>query len=302
MRRLFSSSIIILLSTALAFSQGNSGNQGNPGNQGGNRGNSGNPGQGGGNDDFDDNGPIQIGWGVVTPLPVTSGASSMVVFASFGMKNGPDTTQAGILPPDLTTNTILFVSTSGRLSRNLGVAIVNPGMLSTNVTLTLRKDDGTQLATSTFAVASHQQTSKFITELFSGQSSVPSDLTGTLTVTSASPVSVIGLRFRGANFSTLPVTNLAAPTSMPTISTGIGGAGALLLPQFAAGGGWATEIDVVNTGTNSLTLRVDLFKPDGTALSVTLNRQTASSFTDLTIPPGGVLTLSPRDSNGDSRF
>jgi hypothetical protein len=47
---------------------------------------------------------------------------------------------------------------------------------------------------------------------------------------------------------------------------------------------------------------VDLFKPDGTPLSATLNRQTAISFTDLTIPAGGVLTLSPRDNNGDSRF
>jgi len=78
--------------------------------------------------------------------------------------------------------------------------------------------------------------------------------------------------------------------------------GAVLLPQFAANGGWATEIDILNAGSASLAVRVDLFKPDGTALTATLNGQSGSSLTNITIPAGGVVTLSPRDSNGDSRF
>ena len=89
---------------------------------------------------------------------------------------------------------------------------------------------------------------------------------------------------------------------MPTISEGVGGALAVLLPQFAAGGGWTTEVVLVNTATTSITARVDLFKADGTPLSTTLNDQTGSSFTNLTIPAGGVLTLAPRNSVGDSVF
>lgn len=285
MRKIFGSLVVFLLSATLSFAEGNSG-------------------QNNKHDDFDDDRPIQVGWAVITPAAgaTSSSTNGMVVFASFGKNNGSDTTQAGIFPPALTTNTILFVNSSGRLSRNLGVAIVNPGSSSTNVTMTLRREDGTLLATKTIQVASHHQESKFVTELFSGQSAVPSDLTGTLTITSTSPISVIGLRFRGANFSTLPVTSLSTPGTMPAITTEIGGAGALLLPQFATGGGWATEIDIVNTGTTSLIVCIDLFKPDGSALTATLNRQTASSFTNLTIPAGGVLTVSPRDNNGDSRF
>ena len=212
-----------------------------------------------------------------------------------------------MLPPDLTTNAILFVDSSGRLSKNLGVAIMNPNSSNVNVAMTLRKNDGTALGTATVNVPSHQQVSKFVTELFSDRSSVPSDVTGTLAITSAGssdlPVSVIGIRFRGANFSTLPVTNLSgASGSLPTIAAGVGGPGAILLPQFATGGGWATELVMANTGTSSLTVRVDLFKSDGTSLTATLNGQTAGSFTNLTIPAGGVLVLAPRDRNGADDF
>jgi hypothetical protein len=89
---------------------------------------------------------------------------------------------------------------------------------------------------------------------------------------------------------------------VPTISAGIGGAGAVLLPQFATGGGWATEIVLSNTGTTAMTARVDLFKSDGTPLTATLNNQTSSSFSNLTIPAGGVITLAARNTTGDSVF
>jgi len=255
--------------------------------------------QGRGHDDHDDAGPIQAGYAVVTPSTSTS---QMAVFATFGMRRGQEAIQAGVIPASLTTNAILFVDASGKLSKNLGVAIVNPGSTSTNVTLTLHKADGTELGHTTVTVPARQQTSKFVTELFASQSSVPKELTGTLSITSPTPVSVIGLRFRGPNFSTLPVTSLSAAAPIPSIATGIGGAGAVLLPQFAAGGGWATEIVIANTGTSSITVRVDLFKQDGTSLTASLNGTSASSFTNIVVPAGGVFVLAPRDDSGDDDF
>src|SRR5262249_17806068 len=139
-------------------------------------------------------------------------------------------------------------------------------------------------------VPSHQQMSKFVTELFPSPSTIPSNLTGTLAITSSGtstlPVAVVGLRFRGRNFSTVPATNLA-PAS-PSGSYGLVGPNAVILPQFAANGGWATEIVLINTGSTALTVRVDLYKQDGTPLTASLNGQTASSFTNLTIPANGV--------------
>jgi hypothetical protein len=290
MRRFLGISILVLFSAAIALAQ-------EPSDQGRLD-----------RDDHDDKAPVQSGYAVVTPATTSGTTTGLVVFETFGLRGeASGTTQAGVLPPDLTTNAMMFVDKSGRLSKNLGVAIVNPNSTNSNVSLTLRKDDGTQLATTTVNVPSHQQTSKFVTELFATQSSVPSDVKGTLVITTvgtSGPVSVIGLRFRGRNFSTLPATNLSGNAGpLPSIATGVGGAGAILLPQFAAGGGWATELVLVNTNTSAMmTVRVDLFKADGTPLSAALNGKTASSFTDLNIPAGGVLILAPRDQDGDDDF
>src|SRR2546423_12336352 len=162
MRRLFGTVVVVLFSAVLAVGQGTSRGRGET------------PGQipvQDDRDDHNDGAPVQSGFGVVTPVAVTTGGTvtGLVVFETFGLRGGPSgTTQAGVLPPDLTTNSILFVDRSGRLSKNLGVAIVNPNGSDATVSLTLRKNDGTQLATSSLTVPSHKQTSKFITELFTG--------------------------------------------------------------------------------------------------------------------------------------
>ena len=294
MRKLLLIFTLILVFTTLGLAQG----QGNSGNVGEDR------------DDHDDNGPVQAGFAVITPVAVTtsSSTSGLVVFGSFGLRHGNSgTTQAGVLPPDLTTNAVMFVDANRRLAKNLGVAIVNPNSSNVNVTLTLRGNDGMQLGTTNVNVPSLQHVSKFITELFASQSSVPKDVTGMLAITTAGssnlPVSVIGLRFRGENFSTIPITSLSGTTTpLPTIATGVGGPGAILIPEFAAGGGWATELVLANTGTSSLTVRVDLFKENGTPLTAKLNGQNASTFNNITIPAGGVVVLAPRDTGGDDDF
>jgi hypothetical protein len=273
-------------------------------------------------DDHHDKDPVQAGYAVITPVFVetsagpggtttatTTSTSGLVVFETFGLRydGGASTTQAGVLAPDLTTKAMLFVDSEGRLGKNIGVAIVNPNSTSANVDLTLRKADGTTAAMGTLNVPSHQQVSRMVMQLFSSSSSIPSDVTGTLVISSSGssnlPVSVIGLRFRGDNFSTIPATNLAGVTSpLPNITPDAGGPGAILLPQFAAGGGWATELVMVNSSTGPMQVRVDLFKQDGTPWSTSLNGKTASSFTGINIPPGGVAILAPRNKEGDDDF
>jgi hypothetical protein len=238
--------------------------------------------------------PVQAGFAVITPVGAPTGGT-MTVLAAFGRNNGPDVQQLVIQPVGVTTSAVVFVSGSGTLSRNLGVAIVNPDSTSANVTLTLRDRGGIELAAQTIVVEGHHQTSKLVTELFTSPKSLPRDLTGALYVTSSSPVAVAGLRFRGASFSALPVTSMGTSLSLPTFSPGVGGTGAVLLPQFAMGGGRETEIVLANPGTTDLNVRLDLFKQDGTALIARLNAANASSFTDLIIPAGGVLTLAPRN-------
>jgi hypothetical protein len=191
------------------------------------------------------------------------------------------------------------VNTNGRLSRNLGVAIANPGSTDATLTLTLRGGDGVALGTKTLTVAARKQVAQFVTEMFADQPSVPKDLEGSLFIASNNPVGIVGLRFRGSNSSTLPSTNLSAPLAVPLRETGVGGTAAVLLAHFATGGGWASEIVIANSGTAALTVRVDLYKQDGTALVADFNGESKSSFTNIVIPAGGVFVLSPKDDEED---
>src|SRR5437870_7280056 len=76
-------------------------------------------------DDHDDRAPIQSGYAVITPA--TTSGTGLVVFETFGWRRGGDagTPQAGVQPPDLTTNAVLFEESNRRLSKDLGVAIVD---------------------------------------------------------------------------------------------------------------------------------------------------------------------------------
>jgi hypothetical protein len=256
-------------------------------------------------DDHDDKGPIQAGWAIVTPMTVTTGASSssLVVFATFGFKRGEETLQAGLLPSDLSKESLMFVSASGKLSRNMGFAIVNPNNTAASVEMTLHDEEGQVIgASKTITVASGNQKAEFVTSVFADRPEVPKDFTGTVSLKSNMAVSMTGLRFRGANFSTIPITNLSQAFPAPERGAGVGGPNAVIVPQFATGGGWATELVLVNTGGQKITVRVDLFKPDGTPMTVRLNGEEKNSFTDIVIPGGGVFELSPKDSDGHSRF
>lgn len=256
-------------------------------------------------DDHEDGGPVRAGYAIITPMATTTAANALalVVFATFGFQKGEETTQAGILPSVLSRDVIMFLNTLGRLSRNLGIGITNPRTAAANVTFALFDDMGHSAGTSkTVAVKGMQQTAQFVTDIFGDRPEIPRNLTGTLRITSDMPVGIVGLRFRGSNFSSLPITNLSPSTAIPVREGGIGGSNAVLLSRFASGGGWATELVLLNTGLTDLTVRADFFKQDGSAMTVRLNGQSASSFKDLKIPPGGVLELAPKNKDGESRF
>jgi len=220
----------------------------------------------------------------------------LVVFETFGSAI-TGATQAGVLAGAMTTQTVVFASASVRLSRDLGIAIVNPGATTANVTMALRRgSDGTVTGVRTIAVNSHQQVAQYISELFANVPDMPPDFDGSLSIASDNPVAIMGLRFRGATFSTIPITSLSNPIPMLQIATAVGGANAVILPQFAAGGGWSSKIVMSNTTAVPMTVRVDLFKADSTPLTTNLNGQSGSSFQNVAIPAQGIVIENNVDS------
>lgn len=234
-------------------------------------------------------GSLQVGYAIVTDE--TASTAEIDVFGTFGQARSGETTQAGVLASEMTTKAIFFVSVSRSLSRDLGIAIANPGSTPANMLLTLRNDSGATTATRSLLVGARQHTSQFVSQLFTSQT----EFTGTLQIDSNTPVAVLILRFRGSNFSTLSVVNLSAPgVPVPEPLPGIGGAGGFILPQFAAGGGWNSEIVIVNKGSDTCTVRVDLFSQNGTPLFVTMNGVFKSSF-EVVVHAGGTAVLSSQN-------
>jgi len=110
---------------------------------------------------------------------------------------------------------------------------------------------------------------------------VTTPLTGVTTVTTTS----------GPVVTATPVTTTVLTPSVvifPTITVGVGGPGALLLPQVAAGGGWVSQITIANTSGVAQAVRIDFFNPFGAPLPLPFG----SSVPNVVIAPGGVATLS----------
>src|SRR5262249_7331223 len=122
---------------------------------------------------------------------------------------------------------------------------------------------------------------------------------GSLTIQSSTPVSIVGLRFSGQEFSTIPIP-VASPSNVPQQGP-FGGPAASIFPQFAMSGGWATTIGLVNVSSTPIAGRIDIFDPNGNPLPVSWNGAQASTF-NYSIPAKGSAFFAPRDSNGQSPF
>ena len=256
-------------------------------------------------DDHNDSAPLVSGYAVVTTTAgagQAGNAGGLVAFESLGWRINSPAIQASVLPATLTTRMVFFSTANARLSLNTGVGICNPGATDATVTMVLRNAAGAQTSTNTVTVPARQQAAKYVSELFAGVSALPPDFDGTLTVTSNLPVGVVAFRFTNSTFTTIPVASLSASVPLPLLTPSIGGSDGVLLPQFASNGFWATEIVVLNNGTQPITVRIDLFNHDGSPMVATLNHQAASSFANVVVAAGGTAILAPRNASGDSDF
>jgi hypothetical protein len=256
-----------------------------------------------------EDGNVQTGSVVITPDPNASAPLTTLTFGT--LQNGIVQGQAGVVPFGVTTGAALFADLLNNAGRNLGLTIANPGGTTNTITITLKSDDGTNVGTpATINIEPYKQISKFVSDLFSTDTLGQSFL-GSINVQSGTPFAVLGLRFAGANFSTLAAGNTGTTVAVPTrtLSAGssvdipqagaIGGTNAIVLPQFAMGGGWATQIALVNTSSATATGRIDIFDSNGQPLAAKLNGNMKSTFT-YSIPAGGTFVLAPRDVNGQS--
>src|SRR5581483_6871647 len=136
--------------------------------------------------------------------------------------------------------TTLIVDAVPAIGRNLGIAVANSSTTSTLINLTLRDESGNAIGFGTsFTLSAHSQVAKFVTEMFS-TSAIGAAFRGSLEIQSQVPVSIVGLRFSGQEFSTVPIP-VSSASSPQTV-----------FPQFAMSGGWATTLGLVNNGATAV--------------------------------------------------
>jgi hypothetical protein len=210
-----------------------------------------------------------------------------LAFSGFSFTSLPPATQITAVNVTNTTNAAVITNNSAVVATTVpvgvlnGIAAVQAPPIPTTITQIPSTFPG--LVTSQSAVG------------------ITSPLTGIAPLTAVTPLSGItpltGIVPTTAT-STGQLTLTGTPTTIgvvspsvivfPQIQVGIGGAGAQILPQVVAGGGWLSQITIANTSGVSQVVRVDFFNNLGAPFPLPFG----SSVPSIIIAPGGIATIS----------
>ncbi len=180
---------------------------------------------------------------------------------------------------------------AGTIEINTGIAVVNPGFVSANVTYTLRNAAGSVLAVGHGTVDAGRHFACFIDQLkgmAAPDFNLPSNFQnavqfGTLSLTSDQPLSVLALRGitnqrNDFLITSTPIADLTRPLAGSPV----------YFPQFVDGGGYTTSLILTNTSGETETGVFQIMDNDGTPFVVRQAGITADSSFRYSIPPNGV--------------
>jgi hypothetical protein len=215
------------------------------------------------------NNPVVVGYARVQPSASTTPAAAAI----FDLRqNGVLVAEAAV--PGMTTTASGRTYAEVNSPINTGVAFANPSSAPVTISFNFTDQNGNDFGQSSFVLAANAQTAKFLSE---SPFRAPS-FAGTFTFNASAPVGVISLRTilnqRGEFLVfTQTVTPLPDTLSSSTVVMG----------HFADGGGWTTELILVNTSDAAITGTVQ-FLNEGTAtvpgvpITLNVNGQVAASF------------------------
>jgi len=203
-------------------------------------------------------GNLQVGYARVAD---SSGKapSGLAIFSY--RQNGALVSEAGVPASKLLSQGRMYAETSGAV--HSGLAIANPNGDSSVVSFSFIDTDGRTVSTGSTTILANRQVAAFLDDpqIFNG----PANFSGAFTFSASNPVAVVALRgvFNERSeliWTTLPVFEIGSPPA----------ASSTVFPHFADGGGWTTQIMLVNPGDSAVTGTLRFSDPAGQALS-TLN-------------------------------
>ncbi len=182
-----------------------------------------------------------VGYARIQP---NTGSTTPSGLAIFGFRQNNILVSETGVPASLPLNSgRIYAEVAGAV--DTGIAIANPNNSTATIRFFFTDTAGNDLGSGSTMIAANGQLAKFLDQApFNG----PPSFQGTFSFTSDVPVGVIALRGltnERSEFlmSTLPVIDTTAPP----------GSGTVVVPHFADGGGWVTQILLVNPTDNPMT-------------------------------------------------
>jgi len=232
----------------------------------------------------DGTGSLSVGHATIEPSSGTA-PSGVAIFGY--TKDGVLVTEAGVPDSPLITSGRVYGEISATGTINTGLAISNPTDQAATFSFTITDGAGATVKSGTQTIPGYQQIASFLNE---PPYSVANGFRGTLTFTSNAPLGVIALRslFNERNdflITTLPVIDLSRGAST----------GTQVIPHFAVGTGWQTQIILVNPTDTAQTGSVEFMGPGsgstpGAPVTVNIDG-TAGTSTAYTVPPKSSVKL-----------
>jgi sugar lactone lactonase YvrE len=227
---------------------------------------------------------ITTGFASITPYTGSSGLSGMAI-VSYHRSNVLVSEASVPASPAIRTGRIR-AEVNERVST--GLAFANPNSDPATIDFFFTNADG-DFGNGEFTIPPNGHIAAFLNEApFNGARGVD----GTLTFSSSVPVAVTALRGivneRGDFLmTTLPVAavDLNYPLPPPTP----------VIPQFADGGGWATQILLVNPTNFTISGSMRFSSPSGEPVTMTLDGQQSVDF-KYSLPPRGAQTFTTTGS------
>ena len=222
-------------------------------------------------------GAATVAYGRIQPVSSNTTPSGLAIFGL--TTGGVLVTEAAVPVSPLIQTGRIYAEVNGPV--NTGVAIANPNASEVTVSFSFTDANGEDFGHGQVTIPASGQIAAFLNESpFNGGSTIQ----GTFFFSASIPVSVIALRgFSNERseflITTLPVGPLSAAVTGDNV----------VFPHFADGGGWTTQVILVNP-SNAVISGSVAFRGQGTAgaasspVGVTIDGTTASSFA-YTIPP-----------------
>ena len=202
---------------------------------------------------------IVVGYGRVQPSSSTT-PSGVAIFGF--SQNGVLVTEAGVpgMTPIISGRT--YAEVNGPV--NTGIAFQNPNSSPVTITFNFTDQSGNDFGQNSLVLDGNTQTAKFLNEApFSATPFV-----GSFTFNATAPVGVIALRtLVNERGEFLVFTQTVTP--LPALSSST-----VIMGHFADGGGWRTQLLLVNTSDVAITGTVQFFNegtPTLAAVPITLN-------------------------------